>query len=459
MSLAPNPSPIQVQQGQNWSCHQSGLCCSTFAHIPVDQAAKEVMETHDYQLLREKTDLEVTGFEEGVEAAPDESRVSTGLKLRRYKGEVPTPSGHRGACVFHCADQACGLHKVFGERGKPQLCRDFPYRFRSTPSGTFVGLSFVCPSVRGNLGQSLTDKIPQLETHAQEAFAPETHHGTVLLSRRLSLTWDQYLKLEDALRDLFERPALPLALRLRALQIFTGMIELLHRETHPDAAVPMADTRPMDDLFLQEALDALQRDQYATVFRVASRSVRPSMLLRMFLGMMTGFASSLWTPRNPWLVGGGIFLHYARHSTGLGAVRMRPLPKPVPHSILSQSRFPAPTTDASRFLERYISHILFRKDLAFAPTLRRGIDLLLVNMALIRWYATANAFPKTGGQQPPQLEDWSEAVRYTETFFGLNSRLYQRLSDLPILEAVLDSFLHRREFPFHITAEPPPPQD
>jgi hypothetical protein len=216
----------------------------------------------------------------------------------------------------------------------------------------------------------------------------------------------------------------------------------------------MAQARPLPSGFLSDALTALRRDGWATVLRVAARPAKPSISQRMFLGMMSGFASSLWTPRHPALVSAGIFWQYARHATGLGSIRLRPLNFTVPHSALSNARFPDPTSEAGRLLDRYLLHTLFRKDLAFAPDIRRGLNLTLVNMALVRWYAAALAHAESP-QNPsqPTLQHWSDALRHMETLYGLNSRLYQRLTDLPILDAVLESFFRRRDFPFIITGE------
>jgi hypothetical protein len=446
--------PVLVEPSQNWSCHQSGTCCGTFPHIPVDAEAARVMANHDYGRLQQETGLTVARFEEGVEPAPDDPRVSTGLRLRRHAPGPADPhlAGHPADCVFHCADQACGLHRIFGDRGKPQLCRDFPYRFRQTPSGTVIGLSFVCPSVRGNQGKPLVEQTEQLALHAAEAFAPQFHSGEVYLNPKLHMEWNDYLELESGLIELVERPALPLAVRLRALHIAVNMLDLLHQATH-GATEPMAPPRGMATGFVPDALKALRKEGWSAVWRVAARPAKPALLQRMFLGMMTGFATSLWTPRHPALVGLGIFWHYARHASGWGSVQLRPLSGAAPHVCLAQVRFPAPTSNAGRLLDRYVRHSLFRKDLAFAPDVRRGLNLLLVNLALIRWYAAAHAFLRNRPVTEMIEEDWSEAMRHVETLYGLNSRLYQRLSDLPVLDAVLESTFRRKEFPFIITGE------
>jgi hypothetical protein len=266
------------------------------------------------------------------------------------------------------------------------------------------------------------------------------------------MEWADYLTVEEGLAELLERPALPIGVRLRALHVAVNMLDLVHQATR-GAHEPMGEDRPAEAGFIPEAVSALRRDNWATVLRVAVRPAPRAMVQRMFLGMMTGFAASLWTPRHPLLVGTGIFWHYARHAAGLGKTRLRPLEQAVPHSVLAGARFPEPTSEAGRLLDRYFRHSLFRKDLAFAPDVRRGVNLMLVNGALIRWYAAAIAHGAGRDSRRPELDDWSNALRHVETLFGLNSRLYQRLADLPILDAVLESFFRRKDYPFLITGE------
>ena len=67
-----------------------------------------------------------------------------------------------GACVFLTEDDACALHRHFGEAAKPLMCRMYPFTFHRVGESVAVDLAFSCRSVgeqRGDLGALHTEEL------------------------------------------------------------------------------------------------------------------------------------------------------------------------------------------------------------------------------------------------------------------------------------------------------------
>lgn len=428
---------LHLPEGIRYTCHQSGLCCPVFPRIPVDPESEQRLRQLDYQRL-EGTGCAVRSPEEAMAAEPGSHG---GLVLRRR--------GSDHNCVFYSEDRLCAIHKTFGEPAKPQVCRDFPYRYRKTPGGLYVGLSFVCPSVRGNRGKPVSEQRAELAEAASRALRHEDASGPILFNRKLALSWRDYLDLEQGFYDLLDRTDVPLAQRLIALRVLTEFVDLLEQKNH-GAYVPMAPPRQAVEGEIGELVATLRRTGYSEVLRPARRDAGSPLLRRMFLGMLTGFGNSMWEGRGRLALVAGLLSQYARHASALGRVELKPVPKKVSHRRLARVRFPA-AGPAAELLERYFRHCIFRKDLLLAPSVTRGLNLLLINAALVRWYAAALA--AEGNRAEPAGEDFSEAVRHVETYYGLQSKFYRALAEQTALEEILDSFTRRKNFPFVILSE------
>lgn len=426
---------LHLPEGLRYTCHQSGLCCPVFPRIPVDQASADRLDSLDYGRMP-SVGCGVKSAEEATLREPDGTRV---LARRRDGGD----------CVFYGADGLCAVHKTHGEAAKPQVCRDFPYRYRDTPGGRYVGLSFVCPSVRGNKGQPVTEQGDDLLAAGDRAHRRQTAEGLVRLNRKLLVSWNDYLALESALADLLGLDGMPLARRMAACAVLLTFVDLLQQGLHGPHA-PMAAARAVPDGEIAEAVAAMARNGYADVLRAAGRHVAGGarkwrVLRRMYLGMVAGLGNTLWAPKGRFATVVGLIADHVKHATGLGRVRMKPFSRPVGHDALARAAFPAAGPGAE-LLDRYLGHCLFRKDLVFAPDVARGLNLWLTNAALLRWYAAAVA--AEAGRATPEDDDWSEAVRHVETYYGMQSRFYETLAKHDHFESILDGFTRRKNFPF-----------
>ena len=358
------------------------------------------------------------------------------------------PDNH---CVFFGEDNLCEIHKLEGPGVKPQVCHDFPYRWRDTPSGSYVGLSFVCPAVRGNLGASVEQQRQALTDNQARAFNRAAIQSEVQLSRRIRLTWNQYLAVEESL---FEILALPdphrLAQKLITAHIWLNMIDLYWQSLHGPFP-PAADANLFTDSELFAFIEASRQSQWRDARRVASRRAASPLVKRMFLGLITALGNTLWQGSGRASVVGGIMFQYARHASKLGKVRLQPMNAPVSHSDLARTPLPEPGSRADELVTRYVRHCIFRKDLVDRFAVWKSFSFLLLNVALIPWVALSCAAARGAGQ--PSDQDYSEAVRWVEQNYGCHSKFYPLLAQQPRLDDVIESFFLRKNYPFVLLQE------
>ena len=132
----------------------------------------------------------------------------------------------------------------------------------------------------------------------------------------------------------------------------------------------------------------------------------------------------------------GVTFQYLRHAVALGGVHLKPFPVSVSHGDLARATLPE-SGPASELMERYVRHAVFRKDLVGAFPVWKGLCFLLLDCALIPWYAVAAAASE--GRRTPAAEDFSEAVRCVEWIYGCHSKLPGLLEAEPRLDDIVAS--------------------
>ena len=427
---------LHLPADQRFSCHSCGLCCH-FPRIPLD--------TPSIARLR-AFNLEDLPVGRRCLRSMDEAVVGSGTDAALRMRESTQ------ACVFLCDDNKCELHRVYGAEAKPTVCREFPYRYRETPGGIYVGLSFVCPSVRGNCGQPVGEQRDELTAGLTGAYSLRRVPAPIMLSAWHEMDWPTYAALETALDDVLTRRHKPLNRRLIEASLvirFFRMYDLNQRGRR----APDEWSRRVNHEDLSDFLEALRRTDFAEVSRLAAKPCRSLLLKRVFMGSVAGFASAFW--RSSGRLGTLITIarQYLRHAVGMGRLRLAPVNADVSHDELATMRLPDSQSDAGLLVERYLRHCLFRKDLLEAPTVERGLNMLLLNAALIPWYALAVA--RSHGKQQPEYEDWSEAVGEVEKTYGFHSRFYALMAAQPVIEYVVDSFTSRADYPFLVLGDFP----
>lgn len=124
-----------------------------------------------------------------VEPTKWEKLTEFGPKLAIANPILPKEAGR---CVFLEADARCRVHAQLGAASKPLDCQMFPFVLTPTPDGLEVGLSYFCPSVRGQQGRPLEGHAVELERLGREARLPLTLTGPFRLHGTSSTGWAGY---------------------------------------------------------------------------------------------------------------------------------------------------------------------------------------------------------------------------------------------------------------------------
>ncbi|MGC8841419.1 MAG: YkgJ family cysteine cluster protein [Candidatus Sumerlaeaceae bacterium] len=410
-----------------FSCQHCGLCCQVFPRIPVDSERAET-------ILR---NLPAIGelLSDTLPPTPlstiNEENSSCATLARRASGE----------CVFLTRDKKCAIHMMLGESAKPQVCRDFPYIFRRTPAGIFVGLSYSCPSVRAGMGTLLSEQLPQLRRHAHEAYRCDTIRDAIGFDGAYAIRWAAYEMIEGALFDLLAQTAFALPHRLSAAHVLFGMFRLW-----AEARVPRVPGSIEQLLIADEEVRAfigvLRRSEFREPLRIASKPRPNAAARRTFLGLLLACAASMWKSGKPLQASWILVANYVASALGIGRMQVPPLPSALPRNILN-AKIDGLPPEADEMLERYVNMCIFRKDLALEKQgLRRGLELLTLRVALVPVYAHASII--THGTEP--LQAFSEALGTVENYFGHHSQLFAVVDQIPRLASVFDSFFSQKNF-------------
>jgi Fe-S-cluster containining protein len=418
----PGSDNLQVQPGMVYTCQNSAVCCRTFETIPLDPRAAANIESAAFQ--RE--------FQPADKTSPGLSSHQSHLARTAC-----------GDCVMLTGDHLCAIHSILGAEAKPQVCQDFPFRYVETPGGTFVGLSFVCPSVRGQVGDLLSEQAAYLDHHHAKAQSRHATPASVPLDARLSLRWEDYIVLESLLAEVMMIRSRSLRHRLAAMGVLINLLPRFAVEIDPTLIGSSAAFIPRD--LMDGMATTLRNEQFESLFRIAAKPIKGAgRTRRMFLGMFVAFANRLQHSTGRIGVIAGVLGQYVRHASGLGRVKLNPVGSKLSHSDLGRAKVPE-NGEPAEMISRYVIHCLFRKDLLLGTGLARRLRLLLLNTSLIPWYAAAEA--KAAGCTQPAPQDYSEAIAHVEKLYGFHSQFYSFFERNAWFDDVVEAFLLKPNFP------------
>ncbi len=175
-----------------FSCHMSGVCCKFDYGIALPIAAQVLIDAIPWEEIRP----ELKGTQLDV----------------RSDGRLQLKENHE-ACRFLDQNNQCLIHKTLG-RQPFGPCAVFPFAFAQTPDGVTVSTSFICGSVRNDLGPPLAER--QDDVRERLFLAPVRRPDGFRLSPALEVSWDSFRDIETALLDLLGQSQTPLHRRLYA---------------------------------------------------------------------------------------------------------------------------------------------------------------------------------------------------------------------------------------------------
>ncbi len=365
-----------------------------------------------------------------------------------------------GSCTFLREDKLCALHATHGLKQKPQTCIDFPFRFIDTPGGPYVGLSFACTAVLQNHGRPVEDQRDEISRNYPESVHVREHHRNPSLTGRIDMTFEAYLAVERAMDEILSIPGTPLSRRLLAQSMLLDVIveafetirfsrekKLNLSEEEQIAANSAADLEIVEGLTNRYRADGWGR------LLAAGVRLRPfPPLHRAFIGLVTTFRRMLWRERSRWSAALMAGRFYAAHTAKLGRIHLPPLEKPISYRELRKFWPDERNKEYDSLLTRYFRHVLFRKDLLVAETLRTGHRLMLMNAALINWYIAG----ETARHHPdrPDIDCLHEGLRDVEQAYVLHSTYASLLENQPVLGSMIDQILRGPAYPATILSPP-----
>lgn len=409
---------IHVPEGMAYTCHNEGTCCHVFDNIPVDAPAEAALQVLPIEELNR-----IAGNATAAAVTAPNAQGPTALKMAR-KG--------CGECSMLTAEKLCAIHSLAGEQAKPAVCREFPWRYTETPGGVYAGLSFVCPSVRKNRGQLLSEQVTNLALRYETSASVRAVASTVSLNARVSITWLDYLALERGLAEILHTDV-PLTVRLKAMCILPAFLDQVLAK-NPDVS-------------LHELLEKLRATEYSHVTRLARKRVKSGTRpRRMFLGMFTSFANTLHRKGDGrFTTVAQVMNQYIKHSLGIGKVFLRPHTVSLHHGQLNEISLPE-TGPVADQVTRYIDHCIFRKDLLLSGDVNRRLRMLALNAALLPWYAAAQA--KNNNRITIIDADWDEAIGMVERLYGFHSAFYKFFERNRVFTDIIDSFILKPSYPY-----------
>lgn len=455
--------PLHLPADLGYECVQCGRSCTDFWEVPVEKAFEErLRDPRLPELIVPPAAMPVV----------EDSRFRPGVRvLRRFEG---------GRCAFLGCDKLCGIHKTLGPEVKPQTCRDFPFRYITTPAGDYVGLSFACTAVLEEKGPPVEERRAQLAAQRLASNSRRAAPGQLRLSERVPIAWNHYLAIEEDLRDILGVEGVQFPDALVAQSIYLTLLDQFVREAYrsglasrpaksaapapadsvgatsenpastvaPPAPDPLLDgiiePLPMTDELLATFRRPLRATQWQRLFVIARKPLEQPAVFRSVLGLVVSFRQTLVARRSRAFMMSKILATYARMALRFGGLQLDPIPDRLSWNQLRTRLVTFVAPDDAAIARRYFRHILFRKDLLLERDLRLAQGFTLMHFGLWRLYAAAHAAKE--GSPRAEREHILEALRHVEQYFVFHSSFSTLFSKNPPLRNLLETAMANPRF-------------
>lgn len=285
------------------------------------------------------------------------------------------------ACGYLEPDLLCGIHRHIGVEAKPNICRLFPYILSNTPEGTYVGVSYSCTAARQNAGRPLSVQGEEIAALLNSGTTVNVVGADGLTVHASWFThWSDYRNLENQIWRRAETVGMQGALA-EALTGVAGQVAswAKPRNTSPrPAPEDLSGCLPADP----ELLQLVRREMWAQ-------------LSEHLLPELEGVEST-------------VRAHFQRVTESLGGIDgVEPLQTPE--------------------VEKYLRHLVFRKQLVIHPTLLSNLCLLDFLPTFLALYG--QGFARHRGREMQEQDYW-DALDVAEKFLVYHCRglrpVYQR---------------------------------
>lgn len=350
---------------QNYDCVQCGRGCQMSWDIPVEDPIEAQLRDHPLTLRV----IQETG------GSP---------LLHKKEGWVMQVDPGEPRCGYLESDLLCSIHKHIGVESKPLICRLYPMILTHTPEGVFVGSAYSCTAVRLNSGRNLEAHQADIE-HLIERGAQLNRVGAdgLVVHGHWFTDWPSYRRFEEQLCQQASRLGWAQALELAALALALAVADRPRSRSGTPQAWP-------DDAWPELARQSPIAGRFQTCQGRMWEAIMPH-LKPDLLGVEPALRPA--------------YRQAVARLAAMGAPQLDRQSRPLAEELESQ-------------LERYLQHLVFRKQLVMHPTLLSNLALLAFLPTFLRSWTRALAAQAEG---EGQRDDFHWALDLCEKFLVYHS--------------------------------------
>ncbi len=404
---------------EKYECIQCAGCCSDYWEIVVDDQSVERLKDIDLGRIRPALKYH------------EPFKKSAVVPERRVIQQI------EGRCCFLVKQHLCGLEYYYDHEAKPRVCRQFPFRFASTPDGVYVNASFACTAVQHNEGIPLTEQENAIREAYKTAIKVPTIPPEIKLDDDITLHWDTYRKVETGLLELLDIETLPLTTLLIAGNVYLDLLgefirEVIHR----------------GDYSIEEAVDSylelMRKQHFGKPIDIATNMKPAPRLQRIYIGMLVSFRNTIAKKRSYFATVAFWMRQYLMNVMGLGKFRILPVQQTFRMSDFNTIRFSMDDPYTRHIIHRYVKQLIFSKQGLENMSLKKAYRFILLYFALIRWDAVAHAVDA-------QLHEVDrncilQAVSNVEQYYVRHTDMEDFFTSNPYLDTLLDNFMNNKRF-------------
>lgn len=365
-----------------YECVECGFCCRQNWVVEVDE---ECFEAHPEEIGEYAS--EVPG--KNGEAA----------------GRIIRPEKPGGGCPLLGEDNLCDIHKRMGYDAKPFVCREFPFRFITTPRGVLVDVSFVCGEVLNQRGKELEHHEEELKRLYAKTRRKLRIDDKVLLKTKTSITYEAYLLIEETLQEILSQTEYSIEDRLVAGNVF--LFTLCKNIFDDDRIV-------LDEDNIEKRLRRFRPKHFAKLFMIARKSKKMASRHKqqVFVVTFITFASSAFEKRGKMGVLLRTWVNNVKQTLNVGGIKVPLLTQRVPLRRLTDVEFDPENEKIIDLSARYLRHCVFRKVFVQSYGVFRGYNILLLLYGVLKWYS--RVFALQAGRKHVEPEDFAKAIQLVE---------------------------------------------
>ncbi|MFB3895083.1 MAG: YkgJ family cysteine cluster protein [bacterium] len=345
------------------------------------------------------------------------------------------------ACVFLLPDNRCQIHAQFGFDAKAQVCKEFPFHFMDTPDGTVVGLSFACTAVQQHRGQPVDTQFDEIGRIYQSHYRKHHLKEPITLYSGIDISWSEYKIIESALLQILNDSAYPFETGLIAGSILINVC-ISMKEVEKMAK---QENKPAKETMLG-ALNKLQFDRFKHIFDIAVKAKTAKKISRGGLAPFISWMEFVSQKQSRFALLFNFYKNYLKYRSGRGNVSTHFTDgTQINLKELDKIEFDLTQPELNKYLRRYFSHVIFRKNLIPAHGVFRGYYTLLAFYGMGKLIAKASAAKHR--RTRVELDDLQHAAATLDTEIVLHSQFSRLFTVSPYITLLVDRLYLQPQYP------------